>query len=672
MTLAPLSQNFREFRSLVLDPGFIQEAVDGLQSCRFGQNKQIIEKVHRLISAMRSEQSVRLSLKQRISQCATMLDECLKEHVNDIIHHRIGQIALTAVNIKKKLMVEVAFLGKLFPYIKRRYSFFYDPNYQDLHEKFPNLFSFLDFDTIEQDYYLIDMRFLRGFFDEIELKEGDALFNQLTLDYFQTFSKTHDQRFLKIPFKVLPHKEFYDRSKLLDQSKFKILNQFFALLFSEEEVLWFTHPFYPLDKLLEKYITGGSIRCFTYMNYGRLIPSLKALLDEYDAASKKGLTYKEMLKSPEHIKNIYESIKYWLNDATLMFELILKIDACVRRVISSASLEEVDKIISESEKKTHLIQWVSIIPQLSNKIIYPISPEKPFCSSVEEFKRLPLYVHFNQLLRKYHENTKSSSTEINTDWLISPYRQKQNKKKVKNTVGAAAAGAATAPTEIDEEGGDIEESLENLNQRLPDDLLNQIIQPSVPCLVNQETLNRKINDSLRETRNFLKTVFFSERVSGFWTSPEKGLFYRGVKQPDLSDPLVLETIKTHDFPSEILPYACNKLYAQVIETQDIEGRKEIQYYSKIEINCKMYDLEVTLTQMRKMESRYVLYHLFARKSKLWEESLKSSSKKEDGAEDRAAEFQLASVDSNFFTVDEFGNAKCKYRDREIKIFIQKQ
>ncbi len=671
MTLAPSVSKCREFQSLVSEPGVIQKAIDDWKSCKCRHFVDGIKKIELLIKAIRNEKSVRPVLQTRLLKFADMLERCFTKHADEKrLEVRIAYFVVTALNIKNPLQIEAALFGKLYPYLERRNSFYSDIKYQELHEKFPNLFTFLDFETIDQGYYLINLEFLRKIYGELDLDREDPLFNQLTYDYFEIFEKTDDKAFLKIPFKVLPHKEFYDRSKLLDQSKCKILTQFFSLLFLEEEALWFTHPFHPLDGMMKKIITDKALLCVTYEKKSRLIPCFNALVKEYEIACSKGVTFTQMLQSEEHIRNISAKSEHWLTDAALLYELALAVESCVRRMNFSVALLNFDREMAERGPIVRLIEWADMIPKLSDKINYPLSSSNPFCTSKEEFMHLPLYAHFHNLLNKYRVKEPVAAPKINTDWLIGLDQRKQTNKKSKNTIQAASAGAASADPVIDEEGDNLNRSLENPNQGLPEDLLIEITKPSEP---SQDNLTRKINDSIRETRSFLKDVRYCPRVSDFWISVEKGLSHRGFEDANLSDSSVFNKVVTHDFPPQILEYACNELYAERREFKRANSRKEILYSSMIEIDSKTYDLGLALYQMNNSDTNYLLYHLFAREREIWEEKPQNAaSSQETDSEEDTGEFQLASVDSNFFTVDEFGNAKCKYRDREIKIFIRKK
>ncbi len=673
MTIASLrSPPYREYQSLTREAIGIRDAFDNLRACKFTYFHDGIKKTESLIEAIRNVESIRPILKNRLVKFASMLEVCLKNHATEDSNVRVGQIVVTIVNIKNPLLIEAALFGKLYPYLKRRYSFYCDPNYYELHDKFPNLFSYLDFKTIDQGYYSINLEFLRRLYDELIVVQEDPLFNQLTYDYFEAFEKTDDQDFLKIPFKALPHKSFLERSKQLDPSKCKILSQFFSLIFKEEEVLWLTHYFAPLDEQLEQIIVKRELLPITRDKKSKLIPCFNALVKEYEIACSKGLTFTQMLQSEEHIKNIYaKSEERWLTDAALVYELALEVEVCVKRINYTNALSICNEKIFYRGRIVPLIEWADMIPKLSDKINYPLSSSNPYCTSKEEFMHLPLYAHFYKLLKEYRVKEPVAAPKINTDWLIGLDQRKQTKKKPKNTLQAAAAGAGAASADpvIDEEGDSLSRSLENPNQGLPEDLLIQITKPSEP---SQDNLTRKINESLQEAKSLLANVCFSERVSDFWISTEKGLSHRGMKGLDPSDRLVDEMIKTHDFPHQILHYACNKLYAQKIEIERPDSQNEIQYYSMVEIDSKTYDLEVALCQMRSLRKTYILYHLFARERKIWEKPQNAVSSQETDSEEDTGEFQLASVDSNFFTVDEFGNAKCEYRGRQIKIFIRKK
>lgn len=264
-------------------------------------------------------------------------------------------------------------------------------------------------------------------------------------------------------------------------------------------------------------------------------------------------------------------------------------------------LAQFDSISPEQACDSHVLLYCQMMKDMKHTYRfaqnYPISPEKPFCHTAEEFENV---VTSNFIA---HLTFETKATEP-SDFFSMP-KESRSLKCIKKTKGGSVLQAVKS-----EKPSLSSESKEDKAQ-----LVSELLQPS-PCLSEsavaeavclEEPFVQKLKDSIKSSFLFSESIHIHPRVESWRVSAESGLeYYKFFSEPSshhLSEELM---VRSHRFPEIFFSVIFNKNYSKEKQILTSSGCYHNHFRSVVVINEKKHILEATL------DASNVLYHFYLR------------------------------------------------------------
>jgi len=312
-----------------------------------------------------------------------------------------------------------------------------------------------------------------------------------------------------------------------------------------------------------------------------------------------------------------------------------------------------------------LLTFVDVINPLDAIAGYPLKTTRLWCDTKSEFLKLPLSKPFFTAPKIEPSATTLCDAELLASLEEVPAGAGASyvKPRGKGTKVAVLASIPTASAEAPISSIE-EEELHDITVLMPKKPLHPRKTPKKPP-TKIEKLHTAINLSVAETQQFLNKTFLYKRVSDWWISPEAGLAHREL-DPSRADfeAKKLELEITHDFPYELLLFACNRSYAIPGVFGDPGSMKFNHFSSIVFINEEKYNLTVAFS------AKGGCYHFHAKKISSWKDHF-SAELVESSAKTKVSDSKETSKKiyaKTPYKIDDHGNVTFNYKGRVITIF----
>jgi hypothetical protein len=635
-----------------------------LRSCRSLEYAKALKKVEALIETMQRPLGFSTILTGRIQFIASALQVGILSSKELGIESELASVLTTMANMKNALQIEAVFFGTLQPNLTRYYHLYSNPLLKKFLSEFPKIFNCIDFSCVTDGFFKIAVDPLADYFDSLEILETDRLYDRLMLGFFHSGSMSEDGKFITIPTALIPSQKIIKMCLDSSDKRTQAMGQIFTIFQIEHEAIFESSSPFPICADLFGILGKGSFDA--YLEKKPLTPFFCELMTAQKELLAKGFSNKEIFITPNFIHRLHKlPIENWQQESADTFTFIRKIELYVKKIFPVGFLDGLNAMIKTKGCDQKIVLWGDHIRTLSYKgktVEFPIYTGHPFCESVEEFNLLPVFQTIHNSRLKTVEEPKAAKE-----------KPKRGKTKPQPVAEASACSSEKKPKEPPVPDFLVEscEPEDDLETIVSAEFLSKIktspkIESSSPTFILSR-FEKLILDSIEETKGFLADVKFEKRVSDWWISDEEGFSHRSIDAESVDyEKTKAHYAITHDFPPEILIFACNRLYSFGSVFNDPGSLEFNHFTSCIMINDKKYKLSVAFNRFKSC------YHLYAEKIDKWKNYLNLKDAAGEfpslGALERAPILDIKKIiDDANFNIDSSGNAIFEYKGRTIKV-----
>jgi hypothetical protein len=671
------------------DFSLIHSFIDQLQAIPKERYTTCVTKVKQLATALSTFSTAHASLNGRIQFIGTYLLHELSSlgKVHDI--SVLESLLCETTNLKNALQIEAVFYGAISKMFDRHLLISQIPELKELWAEMPFMFRNISHDEKLSCCLRINLKPLNAYFEKLDLDTIPETFDTTMIQIFQNYPVMGDE--LIIPFELLPPIEIINTYMQSSDFHSKLIAQIFLFCKIEEENIQREH----ISKLLsQNLLLAIKAHPFDYyLPKKGLIPLLCHFVEASEALKAKAgdpldLLFDETFLHEDHTLKDSD----WLEDASVCFELIRKIELSVRRIFKIGMLSYLDERMLTEGCDKKVIKWTKCFSDLKDRlsfpIDYPIDNTHPFVLDKTAFKRLclPFYINENLLsiekerlaldrkALKKALGAKKKEFKVKAIPVHMPLALEDEKKpsSVLATEAASAGAGIMPPLEEPDDELDLEAFFPG--KKKP-------VASSLAAKASLSTLRPRASSfeaSLKRAFEHLSTLTFHKRIKVWQRSMEEGLAYYHFGEEGVHHDLSKEEmILRHRLPKDLLLLSLDPHFG-VKKPLTLESGEIIDnhFESCLSIDGRKYILETSIN------SKGVVFHFYARRvhhiqdykqmlsySPLEFATIQTLAKGSTALDDEGKEFE--GIDVARITFDKDGNALCHFEGHSYHMPIIK-
>lgn len=599
----------------------------------------------------------------------------------------IESILYEIANFKNALQVEAVYYGAISKMFDRHYRISQIPQLKELWAEMPFMFRNIIHDQTMLDCFRINLRPINEYFSKFDLDTLPDSFDTTLIQIFQLYPIQGDE--LIIPFGCLPSIELIEAYMESSDFHSKLLAQILFFCKIEEDNIFSEHT----SKFVSSHLLS-SLRAQPfdfYLTKKELVPLLGHFIENTEKLKAIGadcldLLFDEAFLRGDHLLKSSD----WIEDASVCFDLLRRIELGVRKIFKIGMLAPVDERILAEGCDKKVLMWTKAFDEIETKysypLAYPISDAHPFVLDKASFKMLsfPVYIEAN------HSRIREARELVALKALKKALKAEGGKKKAPKskpaalTGGACSAEAYVAPKVSAAVCGAGKAVAEEADEELDFSVFFHGKKPAAKATASAASVkalrprSSSFEASLKLAYEHLTTLEFHKRIKVWQRSEEAGLDYYQFGQAGISHDLTREEmILRHRLPKDLLllsldPHFGVKKSITLSSGEVIENHFE----SCLMIDGKKYILETSINK------NGVVFHFYARRItniQDYQQMLTFSPSEYPtiqrlaigsiASEDEGKEFE--GIDVARLSFDKDGNALCVFESHTYQVPILK-
>jgi hypothetical protein len=506
-------------------------------------------------------------------------------------------------NLKNALQVEAVLFGNIAPIIDKFIEMSKTPYLAELIQKLPEIVSKIKYSPMAfsgdvEGYYIIDATVLLTHIESIGVENMPDDFDVMFFSLLQRYEWRGGN--IIIPINQLPSKAFLEQIIREKGLYAKLIAQVLYLCLIDEEVLFQTYTTrtvaFEVMKIFNKDIFDN------YLLKRPLMPFFCLVVDGIKKAKAQGIDLENFYLQRCFIDPFSRIIsKDWLKESSSVYQIVKKIEIFCRKILDRSMVAALDEMSPDKTCDSHVLIYCQMMQDMKRQYNfaqnYPISREKPFCRTAEEFENVVI----TNFIGKLTFNTKATEP---SDFFTMP-KESRPLKPIKKTKGGSALAILKPekPSVVHEEEED--------KKQLASEPLQKVLSLSECAIVEAATVKepflQKLKESIKSSFLFSQSIRVHPRVESWRISAESGLeYYKFSSEPSshhLSQELM---VRRHRFPEIFFSVIFNKNYSKEKQIRAKSLCYHNHFRSVVIINEKKHILEATV------DTSNVLYHFYLR------------------------------------------------------------
>jgi hypothetical protein len=386
----------------------------------------------------------------RIKFVASQILSSLNEGSTD--SEQVLSVLCACTNLKNALQVEAVLFGNLAPIIEKFIEMSKVPYLAELIERLPEIVSKIKYSPMDtlgdtMGFYIIDANLFLSYIESIGIEKMPNEFDIMFFTLLQRY-EWRDGNII-IPFSNLPSKDLLE--KIISEKGLyaKLIAQVLYLCIIDEEILFKAYTTRAVAVEVMKIL--GKDMFDVYYQKQPLMPFFCLALDGIKKAKSSGIALenfylqRSFLDSFSHIMT-----KDWLKESAGVYQVVKKIEISSRKLLDRSMLARFDSISPNETCDSHVLIYSQMMHDMKHTHhfvqSYPITREKPFCHSAEEFENVVLANFINKLTFESQDKASSFSLRLPKD-SKSLKSSKKAVKKISSIVEAAISQELSPPCE---------------------------------------------------------------------------------------------------------------------------------------------------------------------------------------------------------------------------------
>jgi hypothetical protein len=366
-----------------------------------------------------------------------------------------------------------------------------------------------------------------------------------------------------------------------------------------------------------------------------LIPFFHFLLERQALAKSQGISWQVFYLRKEFLEDFTAILsRNWLKEASSVYHFVRKIEIGTRKFVDRPIISRMDSLFMEKGCDFYVLKFSETLSQLrvSHKIAlpYPISKDKPFCVTREEFEVLA-YTEYQRFIGyEAPGSQKSQTTDVKPNpekAVVLPKKAKKRQARrdafplaalpPEEELVSAAVLADSQEGHCSKEGADHEEGLVAKPKDRSSDAVGggaaalfpdsegHLLEEGASFVASSDSFLCKLGRSLEKSASLLQSITIHPRVEAWYFSKEAGLeYYHFHSEPSTHHLSEAEMVRSHRFPEIFLSLIFNKNYSKEEKILRDNGTIHTHYRSVVIVDERKYILEATISEVG------VLYHFY--------------------------------------------------------------